>query len=1053
VDSKLFGSLEWRCIGPHRGGRVVAVAGHPTDPGTFYFGACAGGVWKTTSGGALWENVSDGSFKTSAIGAIVVSQSDPNVVYVGTGESTIRGNVSHGDGVYKSIDGGRTWRNVGLADSRHIGDVIVHPKNPDVAYVAALGHAWGPNAERGVFRTTDGGKTWDKVLYKSERAGAVDLAMDPHYPDVLYATIWQAQRYPHALQSGGEECGLWKSTDGGDTWTDISRTKGLPTGLLGKIGVAASPAQPGRVWALVEAAGEEGKDGGGLFRSDDWGQTWERLSTQADLRRRPWYYMHVYADPQDADTVYVLNVQAWKSIDGGKTFFTVPTPHGDNHDLWIDPRNTNRMIQGDDGGAYVSYDGGRTWSSILNQPTAQFYHVTTDDHMPYNVYGSQQDNWPMKLPSAEFEGAISWKDHVEPGGGESGYIAISRNPPHRVIGGAVGSGSGHGRLIAWNPETGQKRNVTVWPEDYGKGAGAIDMKYRFQWTFPVEFSPHDPGVLYACSNHVHRSTDEGSSWETISPDLTRNDPERLRSSGGPITADNSGAEVYCTIFAFRESPHEKGVFWVGSDDGLVHLSRDGGATWENVTPPGLPEWALIAIIEPSPHDAATAYLAATRYKLDDTRPYLFKTNDYGTTWMLITAGIPEREFTRVIREDPNRCGLLYAGTETGLYVSFDDGGTWHPFQSNLPVSPIHDLVIKGTDLVAATHGRSFWILDDLTPLYQMSDATAQEAARLFKPRETVRFRRYADIGLEHTPGYVHYKFTGPVTVAYRQGEAASGATTEEFLDAGRNPPNGVIVHYALMEKPEKPVTLRFLDASGNVIRSFTSDAKEPPRVPAQPGANRFVWDLRYERPTKLENGEKRGDPYAEEAEAATAPWAPPGAYQVQLGVGDTTLSESFVVVKDPRLPVTGDELAAQFAMKLAIRDRLSEVHEAINQIRRMRKQIEGWQERARTREGQERLKEAASALLDGLKAVEGELINLDGDKPKPGTARLKEKLTTLSTLIDESDDAPTRGAQEVFAQLNDQVAATRARLQRLLTEDVQAFNDLVRASDIAPIGV
>ncbi|HEV7126807.1 MAG TPA: hypothetical protein VGN32_05120, partial [Ktedonobacterales bacterium] len=723
MDSKLFGSLEWRCIGPHRGGRVVAVAGHPTAAGTFYFGACAGGVWKTTSGGAYWENVSDGYFKTAAIGALAVSDSDPNVLYAGTGEATIRGNVSHGDGVYTSTDGGHTWRHAGLEDTRHIGAIVIHPKNPRIAYVAALGHAWGRNQQRGVFRTTDGGATWDRVLFKSDRAGAVALAMDPHHPDVLYATIWQVQRHPHGLVSGGEDSGLWQTTDGGDHWTDLTRAPGLPTGMLGKLGVAASPAQPGRVWALIEAVSADGKDEGGVFRSDDWGATWQRLSTENNLRRRPWYYMHIFADPQDADTVWILNLQTWKSVDGGATFAVMPAPHGDNHALWIDPRDPNRLIQGDDGGAYVSYDGGRAWSSVLNQPTAQFYHVTTDDAVPYNVYGSQQDNWAMRVPSLDFEGAISWKNYVEPGGGESGYIAISRTPPHKVFGGAIGTGAGHGRLIAWNPDTGQKRNITVWPEDYGKGSGAGAMKERFQWTFPLEFSPHDPKVLYACSNHVLCSTDEGASWQTLSPDLTRNDPDRQGPSGGPITADNSGAEIYCTIFAFRESPHEAGVFWAGSDDGLVHLSRDGGKTWHDVTPPGLPEWALISIIEPSPHDAATVYVAATAYKLDDLRPYLFKTTDYGATWTPITSGIPRHEFTRVVREDPNRRGLLYAGTETGLYISFDAGGSWHPFQANLPVAPIHDLIVKGTDLIVATHGRAFWILDDLTPLYQLSDTT------------------------------------------------------------------------------------------------------------------------------------------------------------------------------------------------------------------------------------------------------------------------------------------------------------------------------------------
>ncbi|HLZ22369.1 MAG TPA: hypothetical protein VKQ30_09620 [Ktedonobacterales bacterium] len=1067
MDSKLFQSLEWRCIGPHRGGRVVAVAGHPTEKGTFYFGGSAGGVWKTTSGGALWENISDGSFGTAAIGAIAVSDSDPNVIYVGTGESTIRGNVSHGDGVYTSTDGGKTWRNTGLADTRHIGDIVIHPRNPNIAYVAALGHAWGPNAERGVYRTTDGGATWQRVLFKSERAGAVDLAIDPHHPDVLYATIWQTRRYPHALQSGGEDSGLWKSTDGGETWTDITRNKGLPKSVLGKIGVAASPAQPGRVWALFEAAGEEekdqknskdgkdgkdSKDGGGLFRSDDWGVTWERINTEIDLRRRPWYYMHVYADPQNADTVWILNLQCWKSTDGGKTFTIVPEPHGDNHDLWIDPRDSHRMIEAHDGGANVTFDGGHTWSSILNQPTAQLYHVTTDDRVPYNVYASQQDNWAMRLPSLDAEGAISWKDYTEPGGGESGYIAISRKPPYTVFGGGIGTGNGHGRLLAWNPDTGQRRNVTVWPEVLGNGVGAGELKYRFQWTFPVEFSPHDPDTLYACSNFVHRTTNGGASWETISTDLTRNDPEKLGSSGGPITADNSGAEIYCTIFAFRESPHEKGVFWTGSDDGLVHLSRDGGQTWHNVTPPDLPDWALISIIELSPHDAATAYVAATRYKHDDLTPYLYKTTDYGATWTRITSGIPSHDFTRVIREDPNRRGLLYAGTETGLYISFDDGANWQPFQCNLPVVPIHDLVIKGTDLIAATHGRSIWILDDLSPLYHMSEQRAKEAVTLFAPRDTTMFRYYDRMYDAPSPGYVNYKLTGPVTVAYRPRELASGATTQDFLDAGKNPPNGVIIHYALAEKPESEIKLAILDAEGKVIREFSSKSEEPPHLPAEAGANRFVWNYRYARPTALEDATKKADASARLMEEATAPRALPGEYTVRLTVGETIATEKFTVLADPRLPATAADLRAQFDLKLAIRDLVSELHQGVNQIRRLRKQVESWGERAKAHEGTEHLSEAASSLIQKLTAAERALVNLDLDTPQPGPNRLKEKLATLSAMADESDDAPTQGAHEVFVLLQEQTRTELAQLRTLIAEDVTAFNEAVRASELPPVG-
>ncbi|GAC1314834.1 MAG: hypothetical protein NVSMB2_04950 [Chloroflexota bacterium] len=1076
MDDRLFKSLEWRCIGPHRGGRCVAVAGHPTELGTFYFGACAGGVWKTTNSGSHWVNVSDGFFNTSAVGAIAISQSDPNVVYVGTGEACIRSNVSHGDGVYRSTDGGATWTNVGLPDSRHISRVVIHPTDPDTVYVAALGHAWGPNSQRGVFRTHDGGRTWQHVLFKSEQAGAADLTMDSHNPRVLYAAIWQGRRYPHAAESGGDDSGIWRSLDAGTTWTDITRNEGLPRGLLGRIGVSASPAQPGRVWALVES------EDGALFRSDDYGATWQRQSEDPDLRRRPWYYMHVYADPQDANTVWVLNLNCWKSVDGGKTFESVPTPHGDNHGLWIDPRNSNRMIEGNDGGAVVTQDGGRSWSSVLNQPTAQFYHVTTDDVVPYHVYGSQQDNWAMRLPSIGFEGAISWKDYVEPGGGESGYIAISKRPPHTVYGGGIGTGLGHGRLLAWNPETGQKRNVTVWPEVLGMGAGAEAMKYRFQWTFPVEFSPHDDSVLYITSNYVHRSTDHGTSWQTISPDLTRNDASRIGPSGGPITADNSGAEIYCTIFAFRESPRTAGLFWVGSDDGLVHISRDGGASWQNVTPRELPEWALISMIEPSVHDAGTAYIAATCYKSDNTQPYIFNTHDYGETWSRITWGIPETEFTRVVREDPSRRGLLYCGTELGVHVSFDDGGNWQRLQTNLPVTPIHDLVVKGTDLVAATHGRAFWILDDITPLHQVHDELSSESAHLFRPRQTTRFRIYGRTeGKSRT--YLNYKQIGPITVAYKGSEAPSGARVETFVDAGQNPPEGVIIHYWLRERPEA-VTVTVVDADGQVVRTFASkrdtpatptsaeNAAEPARAPSAgeiqqvtgqeefeddveegpvqapnaQGMNRLVWDYRYERPTRLTRLSRSAR--EESLEAATAPRAAPGEYEIRLTIGDRTYAERFSIVPDPRLTVSIEDLRAQFTLKMDIRDRISETHMTINALRDVRSSIEQWEKRAKDAP---QVRSAARSLKERLRAIEAELININFDKPRPGPNRIKEKWDALSSMIDESDDRPTKGAYEVYDMLRAHLDKQRQAYAALTAGPVAEFAELLRTANIPPL--
>jgi len=1076
MDDRLFKSLQFRCIGPHRGGRCVTVAGHPTDAGTFYFGSCAGGVWKTTNAGSHWHNVSDGFFTTAAVGGLAVSDSDPNVIYAGTGEACIRSNVSHGDGVYRSDDGGRSWRNTGLAETRHISRVVVHPTNPDLVYVAALGHAWGPNPERGIYRSRDGGGAWELVLHKSDRAGAADLTLDSRNPRVLYAALWQGRRFPHAASSGGEDSGIWRSLDGGDTWTELTSNKGLPKGLLGRIGVTASPAQPGRVWALVEA------EDGAMFRSDDYGETWERLSEDVELRRRPWYYMHAYADPQDPNTVWVLNLNVWRSVDAGKTFETIATPHGDNHGLWIDPRNSSRMIEGNDGGACVTFDGGRSWSSLLNQPTAQFYHVATDQKVPYNVYGSQQDNWAMRLPSIGFEGAISWKDYVEPGGGESGYIAISPKPPHMVFGGGIGTGLGHGRLIAWNPETGQKRNITPWPEVLGMGGGAESLKYRFQWTFPVELSPHDDGTLYICSNFVHRSTDDGTSWETISPDLTRNDASKIVSSGGPITADNSGAEIYCTIFAFRESPHQRGVFWAGSDDGRIHLSRDAGQTWNNVTPPDLPEWAMINMIEPSPHAPATAYVAATCYKSDDTQPYLYRTTDLGATWTRIVSGIPAHEFTRVIREDPTKPGLLYCGTERGLLISFDDGAAWQRLETNLPVTPIWDLVVKETDLVVATHGRSFWILDDITLLHQLQPGISVDSSHLFKPRDTIRFRLYGRLQESKVPGHLNYKMTGPVTVASRTVEAPNGSRVQQFVDAGQNPPEGVIIQYWLRDSPQaEAVKLSILDAAGNEVRSFSSKlekksadeqappsegevqqaggeeevstedqppAAEGPWAPNAPGMNRFVWDYRYEKPVKLDV--KSRSAREEALEGASGPRAVPGEYQVRLTVGDQTLAQSFSILVDPRLPVTLDDLKAQFELKMAIRDRSSETHTAINQIRQVREQVEAWEKRAGDR-GE--VKDAGRGLKDQLKTIEGELINLDFEKPRPGTNRVKEQLDALSSMIDESDHAPTRGAQEVYEQLRSQLEEQRRKLKEVLDGPAKAFGELVKSLDLPPIAI
>ena len=1081
VDQALLKSLEWRGIGPPRGGRVVAVAGDPRDEMTFYFGASGGGVWKSTDGGAYWENVSDAFFKTAPIGAIAVSESDPNVIYAGMGEACIRGNVIHGDGVYRSTDGGSTWAHIGLEDTRHIGRVRVHPQNPDLVYVAALGHAFGPNQQRGVFRSRDGGTTWEQVLFRSENTGAIDLSLDPNNPRVLYAAFWQTIRTPWTLSSGGPESSIYKSTDGGSTWTDLSDRPGLPKGIKGRIGVAVSPARSGRVWALVEA--EEG----GLFRSDDGGETWERISEDRDIRQRPWYYMHVFADPQDPETVYILNLRMWKSTDGGRTFTQITTPHGDNHDLWIDPRNPQRMIEGNDGGACVSFNGGASWSSIYNQATSQFYHVTTDTQFPYRVYGTQQDNSAISVPSRSSKGAIPWTDCYVVGSSESGHIQVRPDNPNVVYSGAIGSAPGGGGvLLRYDHGTGQTRIITVWPESYG-GYGAKDLKYRFQWTYPILISPHDPNVLYVTGNHVFRSTNDGHSWEPISPDLTRNDPTKMEPSGGPITKDTTGAEHYCTIFAFAESPHERGVFWAGSDDGLVHISRDDGRTWDHITPPDLPEWTTVTCIEPSPHDPATAYMAATRYKLDDFRPFLFKTSDYGRTWQPIGNGLPAHAISRVIREDSVRRGLLYAGAEVGVFVSFDDGASWQSLTTNLPAVPVHDLVIRDGDLVAATHGRSFWIMDDVTPLREITEDIVGAQVHLFPPRPTYRTRPLPGAGFPPGPGK-NYSVGLGGQVTFVEKKKPAGETERVFLDAGKNPPDGVIVTYYLKEQPQGEVRLTFLDAQGNVIKTFSSkekEAEQQSRVEATPadvtpeaaetvtegaeaepieltpelapdqeqrvakeaGTNRFVWNMRYPDARKVE-----GDKTTERS--ISGPPASPGRYQVRLSVDGQEYTESFEIVKDPRVTATQEDFDAQFALHRRILDKLSETHDAINRIRSMRDQVEAWERRSEGQQAARPVADAARRLKQSLTAIEEELI-----QPKASgqldtinyPTKLNAKLASLTAVVVAADFAPPQQAHDVFQDLSSQVDAQLQRLQQVTDTEVAEFNRLVREADLPAV--
>jgi photosystem II stability/assembly factor-like uncharacterized protein len=1028
VRDAIIDSLKFRNIGPHRGGRVVAVGGDVRNRETFYMGAVAGGVWKTTDAGQTWRNISDGFFNTSAVGALAVSVSDPNVIYVGTGESSIRGNVSHGDGVYKSTNAGRTWVHLGLETTRHIGKIQIHPTNPDHVYVAAFGHAWGPSEDRGVYRSTDGGATWELVLHKSATAGSHDVSMDPNNPRILYASIWQAQRYPHKLESGGEECGLWRSFDGGDTWEEISRKPGLPTGMFGKTGIVASPAKPGRVYTVIEA------EDGAVFRSDDYGDHWVRGSEEPLLRTRPWYYMHVTADPVDADTVYVQDYGIWKSIDAGRTFRQLPTRHGDEHAIWIDPNDNTRMIKGDDGGAAVSFNAGGTWSTIFNQPTAQLYHVTTNDEFPYRVFGSQQDNTTISVPSRSKHGAIHERDWYIPGGGESGYVAIKPDEPwHVVASGPVGRHAYNDLMTHYDHRTGATRDVSVWPELFGWGVGAESLKYRLQWTFPIMFSPHAPHPLYVAGNVLFRSGNLGSSFEVISPDLTRNDPDKLKPSGGPITRDNTGAEVYCTIFALAESPHTPGVLWAGSDDGLIHRTDDGGKNWMRVTPPDLPEWALISIIELSPHEEGVAFVAATRYKHDDTKPYLYRTRDSGATWTLITNGIPDHEFTRVIREDPNRRGLLYAGTETGIYISTDDGENWQRIGGNFPVTPVPDLVIKNSDLVVATHGRSFWILDDLTPLYQSLERNESSGVTLFTPRDTYRLRNASTTGWVNEPGLTGYGMVGPSQIMYDV--HPDGST--QLLTAGDNPDEGVVIQYFL-GKEANDVVISFSDSEGNVVREYANGT-----APGNAGMNRFVWNLRYPG-------------VASPKASDLAPWERhegtrviPGRYTVTLKVDGTEHSADWNLLQDPDISTPHVDLVEQRDYLLKVLEALGTTNKTVDRVDGLRAQLDIWRDRAESDEMIALVNEIRNELDD----IRRKLIDVHRSGAQLYPTGLHEKFNALLDSNDRADSAPPRQSVEVYEKLNGELYGLIAWLADIESEGLAGLNRSIVQSGQSPIGM
>jgi photosystem II stability/assembly factor-like uncharacterized protein len=1003
-EGSLFGSLKWRNIGPNRGGRSIASAGSASRANEYYFGAVGGGLWKTTDGGATWKPVTDGQIASSSVGAVAVSESNPDVVYIGMGETELRGNIMQGDGVYKTTDGGKTWKNVGLTDTQAIARIRVHPANPDIVYVAAFGHPYGPNAERGVFRTKDGGKSWQKVLYRNDHAGAVDLCIDPHNPNVLYAAIWDAYRTPWSLSSGGPLSGLFKSTDSGDHWTEITRHPGLPAGIIGKIGISVSGADSKRVYAIVEA------EDGGVFVSDDGGATWKKASEDRRVRQRAFYYSRIYADPKDRETVYILNTAFFKSTDGGKTYKTIRAPHGDHHDLWIAPNDPQRMINSNDGGANVSLNGGETWTQ-QTYPTAQLYHIAVTKDIPYHVCGAQQDNSTICVPSEEAgRGGRVGNPMYAVGGGESGYIAPDPKNANIFYAGSQGA-----LITRFDRSTGHSRDIQVYPLFFS-GMPAKDLKERWQWTFPIVFSPVDPKVLYVTSQHLWRTVNEGQTWERISPDLTRGDPKTLGDSGGPITKDQNGPEIYGTIFSVAPSRKDVNTIWTGSDDGVTYVTRDGGSHWENITPKDWPEFMRISLIDASPHDPGKAYLAGKRYQLDDRQPYLYRIEDYGKKWTKIVNGIPSNDFVQAIREDPRRPGLLFAGTEHGIYVSFDDGANWQSLRLNLPDTQVSDLVVEGDDLVIATHGRSFYVLDDITALRQLKPEIPGESAHLFRPRPAVRSVN-----------------------------------------------QGMIDYY--LKQPVDKIIVQVLDGDGELVRSFDGSAEDdkkkdggadadadsefgPPRTkpPTRTaGINRFTWDLRYPGAKTFEGLIMWG------ARPDQGPLAPPGEYHARIIVNGAMQTEKLRLLKDPRLPnVSNADLEEQFKLASQVRDKVSETDEMVIQIRSIKKQLKDRAEKAKNPE----INAAAERLESKLTAVEEDVYqvrNRSNQDPLNFPIKLNNQLAALARSIETGDAKPTDASYVVFKELTARLDALKARLNEALKTNLVQMNDLLTGRQMEKI--
>jgi photosystem II stability/assembly factor-like uncharacterized protein len=979
IDPAFYGNMKWRNIGPQRGGRSLGCSGSPGRPFEYYFGATGGGLWKTTDGGQEWFPVTDGKITCSSIGAVAVAETNPDVVYIGGGETQLRGSITQGDGVYKTTDGGKTWRHLGLKETQAVSRIRVHPTNPDIVYVAALGHPYGDNDERGVFKSTDGGLSWKKVLFGSAKAGAADLVIDRTNPSVLYASTWQVYRKTWKMWGGGPDCKLWKSENGGETWTELSRNPGFAPAPLGKIGITVSPADPKRLWAIVES------NEGGVYRSDDGGATWKKTNEERKLRQRAFYYSRIYADPFDRETVYCLNVDFWKSTDGGVTFDQeINVPHGDNHDLWIDPNNPQRMITSNDGGGCVSVNGGKTWTEE-DYCTTQFYHVTTTNHVPYHVAGAQQDNSTLAIPSdgwSHMNRLGDWGYDV--GGGESGYITSHPLHPNIYYAGSQGA-----LLTRKDVSTGQTRDIQVYPRFFS-GEPASSLPERWQWTYPIVFSPKDPSILYTCSQHVWKTTNEGQSWEMISPDLTYADPETLGPTGGLITNDMNGPEIYATVFALAPSHHDVNTIWAGSDDGKIHITRDGGKKWTDITPKDLPKNSVVAIIDESKHAAGTAYVAAFRYQVDDRQPYVFRTRDFGKTWTKIVKGIRDGHFSRSVREDHVRPGLLFLGTEHGAYVSFNAGDSWQSLQLNLPDTPIRDLVVKNDDVVLGTHGRGFWILDDIRPLRQSTAETMQRDLTLFQPGDAIR----------------------------------------GVYDA--------VFQYYLKHKADS-VVFEILDASGKTVRRYVGDKTEYKSDPGDwwgrgeskpttaAGLNKFSWNLRYAGATTFEGMIIWG------ARPQNGPKAPAGDYQVRFTTGKYSQTFPFKVLMNPNLQgVSEADLRETFDLAMKIRDRESAANEAVISIRKVRRQVE---EAARAA-SDPAVQAAAKDFSTKITAVEEALYqtkNRSGQDPLNFPIRLGNRISALRRSLETGDARPTAGAYKVFEELSRELDAELARLNQLMT--------------------